>query len=451
MINDTPLKVIIPYTPRSYQSYLHDELDKHRWSVLFIHRRFGKTVLLINHIIKAALQCDREAPRFAYMAPFLRQGKTLAWDYMKKYTAPIPGVEYNESELRVDLPLNGARIRIFGSDNADALRGMYLDGVVLDEYPLMSEQVFPSIIRPCLSDRTGFAIFSGTPNGKNHAYSLLQRAKEYGTNRGYFHCVLKASQTGVLSQEELDSARELMGDEAYNREYECSFESTSGKLVYPEFSSALHIATKSLLPSDPQDIVRGWDNTGLSPAIVLTYLNSIGQWCVFKEFTFDDTGIVDAAEAMLIWCNQHLHKDCRFTDYCDPAGRNRDSTKQSPRDYITKKAKELGYLVDLQNGIQTFKVRRDAVVSRLTKLVGGKPAIQIDPSCRVLIEGFEGSYKFKEIGNSGIYKSDPEKNHTSHIHDAVQYAASRLFSSMKIVAPKPVSYYMDRCANAGVW
>ncbi len=430
---------------------LHEELAKHRWAILFIHRRFGKTVMLINHLIRAALLDKKREPRYAFIAPYFKQGKALAWDYMKYYTSVIPGVERNESELRIDIPFNGARIRIFGADNADGLRGLYLDGVVMDEYPLMDRDVLASIIRPCLSDRKGFAVLSGTPNGKNHAYDLLQKAKGMPD---FYTSVLKASETGVLDEEELVAARELMGEEAYLREYECSFEVSSGKLVYPEFSYDLHVsaeATANAFNTSSREVIRGWDNTGLNPAIILTYINGLGQWVIFKEFVFSDTGILDAAEGMLIWCNKNLPQGTKYIDYADPAGRNRDSSKQSPRDYIMKRAHEMGYDLNLENGIQTWQVRKESVKSRLTKLVSGKPAIIIHPECKTLIEGFEGAYRYKEIGNTGEYKTEPEKNHTSHIHDALQYVATRLFTSVKALDRKPVNFYVEKHAHAGVW
>lgn len=203
-----------------------------------------------------------------------------------------------------------------------------------------------------------------------------------------------------------------------------------GKLVYPEFSRDFHVAAQSIIPTRPVEIVRGWDNTGLSPAIVLTYINNIGQWCIFKEFCFTDTGIMDATEAMILWCNQHLPNGCYYTDYADPAGTNRDSTKQSPADYIRKKGNEYGVDISLVDGIQTFKIRRESVANRLNKVVNGNPAIIIDPSCTRIIDGFDGGYSYKEIGNSGVYQTEPQKNEYSHIHDAIQYPATRLFTQI---------------------
>jgi hypothetical protein len=179
---------------------------------------------------------------------------------------------------------------------------------------------------------------------------------------------------------------------------------------------------------EPNLIIRCWDNTGLSPAVALTYFSTWGQWRIFKEFCFKDEGIIDATEVVIHFCNQKLPYGCKYRDIGDPAGRTRDSTKQSPHTYIAAKSQEMGHYIRLEDGIQTFKVRRESVANRLQRMINGQPAVLIDPACEVLVEGFEGGYAFPEIGNSGEFKNEPIKNFYSNIHDAVQYGATILFS-----------------------
>lgn len=219
-----------------------------------------------------------------------------------------------------------------------------------------------------------------------------------------------------------------------------------GKLVYPEFRRDFHVSTSPLMPTRPVEVIRGWDNTGLSPAIVLTYINATGQWLIFKEFCFSDTGIMDATEAMILWCNQNLPEGCTYKDYADPAGTTRDSTKMSPADYIRKVGNEYGIGINLIDGIQTFKTRRESVAGRLTKVINGQPAMLIDPSCTRIIDGFDGGYSYKEIGNSGVYQTEPQKNEYSHIHDAVQYPGTKLFAQSSQTEYSPPS--MD---SMGSW
>lgn len=196
----------------------HDR--KERWSIIVAHRRFGKTVGVINDLVRDALTCTLPNPRFAYVAPTYGQAKDVAWEYLKRYGLCIPGTVASESELRIDFP-NGGRVRLYGSDNYDRMRGIYLDGVVNDEYGDQDPRAWNEVIRPALSDRKGKATFIGTPKGDNHFKELWDSAV---SNPEWFTLMLKASKTGILDEQELASARSMMTAEQYAAEYECSFE-----------------------------------------------------------------------------------------------------------------------------------------------------------------------------------------------------------------------------------
>lgn len=184
------------------------------------HRRFGKTVGTINDLIKRAIELKRDHGRYAYVAPFLSQGKEIAWEYLKRFAEPAI-TDKNESELWVEV-CGKARIRIHGADNPDRLRGAYLDGVVLDEYADMRPSVWGEVIRPMLADRQGWGTFIGTPKGRNEFFDIWDRAQKDEAN--WFAMMLRASTTGILPQSELDEARRDMTPEQYEQEFECSFE-----------------------------------------------------------------------------------------------------------------------------------------------------------------------------------------------------------------------------------
>jgi phage terminase large subunit len=199
---------------------------KQRWACIVAHRRAGKTVACIMDLVDAALRCKKPNPRFAYIAPHYVQAKDVAWTYLKLYTSPIPGVAHNESELRVDLP-NGARIRLYGAENFDRLRGLYLDGCILDEAADMDPRAWTEVIRPALSDRKGWATFIGTPKGRNSFFEIMYGSPTWPgavKDPSWFALTLKASETGLVEDEELADARKAMTPEAYEQEYECSFD-----------------------------------------------------------------------------------------------------------------------------------------------------------------------------------------------------------------------------------
>jgi phage terminase large subunit len=214
-------RIIIPYRPRRAFLPFHERTQ--RWASLNVHRRAGKTVATVNDLIKAAITNQRQwpQPRYAYIAPFYNQAKRIAWGYAKYYCDVIPGRDFNESELKVTFP-NGATLRLFGADNPDALRGDYLDGAACDEFADWAPSVFPLVIRPMLADFGGWATFIGTPKGHNE-FCEQHRKAEADPDR-WFTMTLRASQSGLVAQEELDDARAGMTPEQYEQEFECSFE-----------------------------------------------------------------------------------------------------------------------------------------------------------------------------------------------------------------------------------
>jgi phage terminase large subunit len=213
MSRDIKLK----YRPRSVFEDFHDR--KERWAVIVAHRRCGKTVACINDLIVKALLENKPHAQYAYIAPFYSQAKSVAWRYLERFSEPVM-TKANQSELWVEL-INGARIRLFGADNPDSLRGNFLDGVVLDEMADMKPSVWGEIIRPLLADRLGWATFIGTPKGHNAFYDIYNEATK---KPNWYTKVLRADQTNLLPQSELDDAKASMSENQYEQEFLCSFE-----------------------------------------------------------------------------------------------------------------------------------------------------------------------------------------------------------------------------------
>jgi len=279
-------EVIIPYNPRKLQAELHEAVG--RFAVLVCHRRFGKTVWAINHLIKMAI--DRkskgyERPRVHYIAPLFRQAKQVAWDYVKHYTAPIPGITYNETELRADFL--DCRLSLLGADNPDSLRGIYSDYTVLDEYEQMSPVIWREIIRPALSDREGGGVFIGTPKGRNQFYRQWVDAKKLG----WYRAMHKASETGILSKEELDASLAEMGPDEYAQEFECSWSAAIKGAYYGDLINQAE--TEKRIYNIPHDR--------------LLQVNT--AW---------DLGMHDSTS---IWFYQMINNELRIIDYYESSGK----------------------------------------------------------------------------------------------------------------------------------
>lgn len=223
------MRITIPYKPRYPE--LHEALSGCRFAVLVAHRRFGKTVLAVNHLIRQALCCPLPAAHFGYVAPFRNQAKSVAWDYLKRYSRPLPGLRVNESELSVEFTAAGgqARIRIFGADKPDALRGLYFDGIVLDEVAQMKPDVWEETIQPALADRRGSALFIGTPKGVNLFSSLYFHAlrEQARGNSAWLAMSYPCDKTNALPREEIERLRSELSENKFRQEMMCDFTASS--------------------------------------------------------------------------------------------------------------------------------------------------------------------------------------------------------------------------------
>ena len=174
----------------------------------------------INDLIRAAITCKSPMPLFGYVAPYRTQAKSVAWDYLKYFSRPITK-QSNEADLIIEL-LNGAKIRLFGADNADAMRGLGFDGLYLDEYGDFKPSVWGNVVRPALSDKQGWCVFGGTPKGKNQFWDIYETSRKLPNE--WFTLSLPASKSKLLPKSELQAAQAQLAEDQYLQEYECSFE-----------------------------------------------------------------------------------------------------------------------------------------------------------------------------------------------------------------------------------
>jgi phage terminase large subunit len=261
-----PTQISLGYEAREPFIAFHRRTE--RFACIVAHRRAGKTVATIADLIDAALRCAKPNPRFAYVAPFFAQAKDVAWNYLKSYASKIPGATTNESELRVDLP-NGGRVRLYGADNYDRMRGLYLDGIVLDEYADMDPRAWSEVIRPALADREGWAVFIGTPKGQNAFYEVFERAK---ASDDWFDLRLKASQSGLIPPKELEALKAELTEDEYQREFETSFDAAVEGAYYARLINEAEEANPcriARVPADPYLPVHAAFDLGIGDATAI--------------------------------------------------------------------------------------------------------------------------------------------------------------------------------------
>ena len=417
------VRVTTGYKPRPLQKAIHKSLK--RWNVLVCHRRFGKSVMSINQLIHSALSFKGKNGRFAYLAPTYTQGKTIAWDYLKEFSQPVPGTKANESELRVDFP-NGSRVRIFGCDRPDALRGIYLDGVVLDEYAQMPANLFGEVVRPSLSDRKGYAIWIGTPQGKNAFYDLYRQAD--GRSE-WFTAMYKASDTGILDKDELKDAQSIMTSDEYEQEYECSWQASIKGAYYAKWMNEAD--KEGRITSVPYD-----------PALAV--------------HTAWDLGVGDATA---IWFFQAYGRELRIIDYYEASGEGLP--------YYAKILQERGYVYGDHYAPHDIAVRelgsgrsrkeialnlgiRFQVVAKQSIDDGIEAVRSVLPRCyfdeKKARQGLDSLLHYhKEFDQKrGEFKNRPYHDWSSHASDAFRYLAVGFKDSteqFESYEPEAVNYY----------
>ena len=392
----------IQYAPREQQQQIHDLMDSKRFAVVVAHRRMGKTVSAINHLIRDAVLNHNEAPRYAYIAPTYSQAKRIAWDYLVKYVEPL-GAVANIAELRVDFW--GRRIQLYGSDNPESLRGQYFDGIILDEIGDQNPKIWTDIIRPALADRKGWCLFIGTPKGHNHFKELRERATK---DEGWGLLEFKASETNVVDAQELQAARVEMGEDKYRQEFECSFDAAVEGSYYGQIINKL------------ED-----DN----------HIQGIPRDDICRTVTAWDLGMGDSTS---IWVAQIAGSEIRLIDYYENHGVGLDNYVKWLRDNDYHKAEHIlphdVQVRELGTGKSRLEVLQDAgleirVAPRMSVDDGiqavrrllprcwfNVPKVQIGLNC---LRNYRRAYDEKRK----IFFERPLHDWSSHGSDAFRYLA----------------------------
>jgi phage terminase large subunit len=203
----------LDYKPRKEMVAFHQR--QQRYAYLICHRRYGKTVACIAELIIRAIYTKKKNGQYAYISPFRSQSKAVAWQYLVDMTEGL-ATEVKVSELSVTLP-NGAKIILTGSDNINALRGLYLDGAVLDEFAQCRPDLLQAVILPCLLDRKGWLVLIGTSFGRlNQFYEYYEKSRDQDD---WFHADIKIHDSGVIAEEEITRIQNSVSEAKFAQEF----------------------------------------------------------------------------------------------------------------------------------------------------------------------------------------------------------------------------------------
>lgn len=420
------------YAPRYQFVPFHSRTQ--RWAVLVCHRRAGKTVAAVNDLIAHALFTEKKHARFAYIAPLYSQAKSIAWDYLLQFTASLR-TYVNVSELTVEL-YNGNRIRLYGGDNPDALRGIYLDGVVLDEPAQMKPRLWTEVLLPLLADRKGFAVFIGTPAGKNSFWDTVQRAKV--SPEEWYHLELKASTSGILDRAELQRLREQMDEDEYEQEFECSF---TAAIKGSYYGKVMNAAAPRILDSLPFDITRP-----LNAALDLGFRDDCAGWlwqatprgCDY-HFAFSEAGLaVSDIHRMLM---EFGFNGVLWLPH-DAVAKSMQTGKSVLEQFVAlgHRPRLVGRLT-VQDGIQAVRSHIAHDGTRWSK-----------EGCE---EGLEALRQYQRQYNdkTGTFSQAPDHNWASHYSDGFRYAtlAAKPMKAPAPIKPLPKPYEPPRMTLNDLW
>lgn len=402
------------YVPRAgAQMESHSLMWRRRFSVLICHRRMGKTVSAINDSIAKALACRHPNPRVAYLAPFQNQARRVAWSYAQHYAQQYGPLYMRADQGRMAVKLRArdgsvAEFQLLGADNADALRGVYLDDVKVDEAAQVASSVWSDILRPALADRQGSATLMGTPAGR---YNLLHNSWEKAPEMGWGRAMFKASETHYLTESELAAMRREMTPEAYEQEMECSFDAGIKGAYYAKLIADARAEGRiTNVPHDPSLPTFAAFDLGMRDATavwicqVVPSLGSI-RFIQYLEFTGQTLPtILEALPKHYRWQAMIGPHDLRVRDYGVAAAATR-----------LQIAERLGYYFEICRDVPIAD-GRDAVRLMLPRCVFD------EGNCK---RGIEALQMHRALFDEDLQIESREARHdwTSHGADAMRYFA----------------------------
>lgn len=202
--------------------------DDHRFKVINIGRRAGKTLVSVIRMIHEAGESKKI---IWYVAPTYKQAKLIAWAMLKENMPSIMRAEYNETGLYVKL-INGSEIHLKGADNPDSLRGTRIDFAIFDEVAFfMNWQQVWEALRPVLVDSKANCWFISTPRGFNHFYDMFYQ-QDYDEDYKSFHYT--SFDNPFIDRDEIEKAKKEMTQRSFAQEFLAEFNKPAGT-VYEEW------------------------------------------------------------------------------------------------------------------------------------------------------------------------------------------------------------------------
>ena len=402
--------------------------DKHRFKVICAGRRSGKSVLARTIVYKWATE---KPGRYWIVSPTYKQAKSIHWSEAVKEIPKQWIKKKHETELSFTLQ-NGSVIELKGAENPDALRGIKLRGLVIDEVASIRnwDWLWQEVLRPTLTDYEAPAIFISTPKGYNHFFELYSAGQSVGgaSDSMYKSWRFTSYDNPYIPKLEIDAQKKELTEDQFAQEFLADFRKFTG-LVFKDFQREINVVEPFDIPEDWQ-IYRGYDYGTTNPTVFLWIgVDMDDNWFIFDE-------IYERRQTPVYFggrLHSHPHNSRVVATYGDPsaAGPMLDYA-QNQRVFITPANKETGTAFNtwVRFGIEKVAERLKLIPGHTINNIPanqeqGLPKLFIFSNCINTIKEIE-TYRWKEKSVSqaqDLNEPDTPEKANDHAMDALRYFA----------------------------
>lgn len=436
-----PQQITLTIVPRPhFREYL---TRSQRFACIVAHRRAGKTYACIQDLLARALTHKRPGPalRYGYIAPTRDQAKDIVWGYLTAFCEKIPQVVFNKADLSLTLP-NGAMIRLYSGDSYDRMRGLYFDGVVIDEPADIDPEAWPFVVRPCLSDYAGWATFIGTPKGQDAFYDIW---KDSVGQAEWFSLVLRATDSGIIPAAELVSLRAGMPDYAYRQEYECDFTAPIPGAIYAAVMDKAREENRiGVMQPDPNYLVHTLWDLGAPRQTVCWYFQILGRTARFVDVDMDsDETILQRVGRMRN--NGYLYGSHFFPhDALQTERSGKTLASEFAAAWLSQNV-ETVTKADEHRANMKFIPRTHDIWVGINRAIQLFPVMEFrEPQCSEAL-ALLGRYRTRPDREGANATREPIHDRSSHVADPIRYFAEAELAGMipfKAPTPQPEWTYM---------
>jgi len=395
-------------------------LDTHRFKIICAGRRFGKSVLSRMIVLKWATE---QQGLYWIVSPTYRQAKMIHWRDIQNEIPKEWILKKNEVDLSITLK-NGSIIELKGSENPDALRGIKLRGLVIDEIASIRnwDWLWSEVLRATLTDYSAPAIFISTPKGFNHFHKLFELGQD--NNNDYKSWRFTSYDNPFIPIQEIEQAKSELTEDTFAQEYMADFRQYTGT-VFKSFSREAHVVEPFDIPND-WTLYRSFDFGSTNPTVCLWIgVDRDDNWWVVNEYynsgqTIDyHSGVINA---------NALSRNVTMT-YGDPSGAQWINEFAQRGIYITKANKEAATSTNnwVRLGIEKIQEKLKVLPGHFVSVLGksDQPKMFVFSNCANLIKEFE-LYRWKEKSVTqaqDLNEPDVPEKANDHALDALRYFA----------------------------